>query len=294
VGTPTETEEVEVVSRRISTRSAAAVLALAVGGVGAVVPAAYGAPPGNGGQWTHAYQSTVGAKTAAMSEIIKEQLKGHTITITATGDFDWSRSIGHTLVSVSVPGAAAEKLNEVVAGSNEYVEFPPAIRSVLSGKAWVEVPIGSAGSNAETENPTTLLAILEAGSSAVRRVGTARLDGVQTTIYTATIDPSQDLQHLSPQLRKLEQQSLSQFAGTTSVPVELWVDGQGRVRQLVEHATLTPKAESAAAAAGTIRMVVTVGLSHYGLPVSVTIPPASQVSHKPLSQVLDGTGSQTD
>jgi hypothetical protein len=162
----------------------------------------------------------------------------------------------------------------------------------LGGKGWIEVSLGSAGSSAETDNPTTMLALLEAGSSGVKKVGSARLDGVDTTIYRATIDPSQADQNLPSQLRKSEQQALSQFAGTTRVPVELWVDAQGRVRQLVEHATLTPKAGSAAAAAGPIHMVVTVGLSNYSTPVSVTVPPQSQVSHQPLSG-LQGGGSQS-
>jgi hypothetical protein len=267
-------------------------LAVALSGVGMVAPVAYGEPATGGGPLSKAYQSTVGAKTADMSMSLKEQVHGQAITISAKGAFDWSRSLGHMSMTISAPPSGPERLNEVLAGSDEYVQLPAAARSAVGGKAWIEVSLGSGGSSAETDNPTTMLALLEAGSSGVKKVGSARLDGVDTTVYRAIVDPSQEDQNLPSQLRKSEQQVLSQFAGTTSVPVELWVDGQGRVRQLVEHATLTPKAGSAAASAGPIHMVVTVGLSNYGTPVSVTVPAQSQVSHQPLSQ-LQGGGSQS-
>lgn len=122
------------------------------------------------------------------------------------------------------------------------------------------------------QGPATSLALLQsASSSGVRKVGTATLYGSSTTEYKTTIDlnkvaSASGKPPLTPAIAKLE----SEYH-LSSIPVTVWLDEQDRVRRLVEEVNIPAAASHPSASA-----VITVDLTAFDVPVTLTPPPAGQ------------------
>jgi hypothetical protein len=108
-------------------------------------------------------------------------------------------------MQLNVP-AAATPLEAVAANGSFYVRGGP-VDSFANGK-WVRVKAGDRGFDLGQADPAKLLEYLRSSSS-VERLGQATVRGVQTTHYVARVR-----------------------AGTSRVPLDVWVDGQGLVRRL--------------------------------------------------------------
>ncbi len=91
--------------------------------------------------------------------------------------------------------------------------------------------------------------------------------------------------------------------GISSVPVRAWVGPDGLLRQLsvsvdLSHASLagalgTVASGSGGSTASGTNLDVTVGLSHYGQPVDVSLPPASEVTNlNSIGSFLQGMASK--
>jgi len=172
-----------------------------------------------------------------------------------------------------------QTMSEVLIGDSIYVDYP-ALSSELGGKQWAEIDLsktnGSLGSlssliaSAKNENPTTQISALVA-SGDVTKVGTATVDGQQTTHYAGTMTSAQMLDstaqnsHLTAaQLSNLK--SLLQTGGVTSETVDLWVSSSGLPVEM---------RYSSKSATGTINGDMF--MSDWGAPVTVGAPPASEV-----------------
>jgi hypothetical protein len=123
------------------------------------------------------------------------------------------------------------------------------------------------------------------------KVGTATIGGVETTEYSAAIDLSRTsgttgvVQQMLPKLEQL--------IGSNELPVDVWVDGTGRLAQFEMNTELLHApagASSQEAGAFPIRETITETLSKWGTTVNVSAPPASQVMQINLSQVLGSAG----
>jgi hypothetical protein len=289
----------ETGQRCIGAAAAAALAVMAVGAaeLGAFASPATAAPAHGFSAFSKAYQTTIGQKTSDVSLTIKENVEGQSISITASGAFDYGDNAGHLTLNINA-GSGTETLQEVLSNGQAYVELPSSDQSLLGGKPWIAVPVGGAGSSGLSgESPTSALSLLETNASGVIKVGSATIDGVTTTEYRAKVNPNKASANASPQLRKYLHQALSQFSGLHSLPIQVWIDGQDRIRQIKETVTLKPNVGSAAASAGAVHVATTVNLSNYGVPVTVTVPPPDQVSHESLSQLgagaSGGSGSTT-
>ena len=118
-------------------------------------------------------------------------------------------------------------------------------------------------------DPAQLFQTLQDASSSMTLVGSDKIGGVDTTHYTGNI--------------AVPTQQGSSGAQSASVPVDVWVDGQGRIARV--QSTLS--GGSGAAISGK----VTVDLHDYGKAVSIEAPPAGQI--KDLSDALGVLGSGT-
>lgn len=283
----------ETGQRRIGTAAAVAMTVVAVGAaeLGALSPA-MAAPAHGSNTFAKAYQKTVAQKTSDISLAMHETVGGQAIKITASGAFNYAADEGHLTMKINLGSAgAAQTLQEVLANGQAYIQLPSSEQSLLGGKPWIAVGIGTSGGAVSGESPTSALSLLQASTSGVKKVGSATIDGLPTTEYRANVDPTKAAAKQSPQMRKVFQQALSQFAGLHSVPVQVWIDNQNRIRRIKEAVTLKPNTGSAAASAGQVKVATTVDLTNYGVPVSVTVPPPDQVSHQSLSQLGAGGSS---
>ncbi|HEV3227894.1 MAG TPA: hypothetical protein VGY97_00355, partial [Solirubrobacteraceae bacterium] len=168
-----------------------------------------------------------------------------------------------------------------------YIEFPnglPNGAGLPGGKKWLKLDLNAAlagkginlnqlGGGLGGVDPSQYLSYLR-GAGHVSKLGTAVIGGVTTTHYHTIIDLKTALQHLSKSTPAASAgiQSLLRTAGSsTKIPVDVWIDGQG----LVRREQIAYAINSGTGAGTTLNF--TIDLSDFGVPVSVTAPPASQV-----------------
>jgi hypothetical protein len=171
-------------------------------------------------------------------------------------------------------------------GSVAYVQVPSSLQALLGGKPWVKADATTAEGLAGQVlgvpglgtglDFTGLLEWLRGVSGQVTVVGTDTIHGAVATHYHADVDLAKAAASAPSGSRaKLEQAALA--AGQT-IPVEVWIDNQGRLRQL--KASFDPsklQAPPGGPTKGLGTVVATVDLWNFGTAVNVIPPPADQV-----------------
>ena len=157
------------------------------------------------------------------------------------------------------------------------------IPELTDGKRWLKLDLsgltdmlGDAAASSESSNPVDGLEALRGVSSDVTEVGTETVRGVETTHYRATIDLAKALADAPADARDGAQDLLDR-AGTPTIPVDVWLDAQDRVRKY----TMQLDSESNGAT-----VAVTYEFYDFGAPVDVTAPPADEVAD--LGSVFEG------
>jgi hypothetical protein len=169
-------------------------------------------------------------------------------------------------------------IDEILSGTALYLKVPGL--SSQTGKPWVEINLrglsGTLGAalnqliqNAETSNPLTQTQELTASKNA-HEVGTQVIDGVSTTHYAGTLTPSAALAKLSPSLRQDLSSAMGELQG--NIAWNIWTDSQHNLRKLTESYTV---------AGSPLNLTMTI--SSINQSVSVTVPPAGQVTVLPAS-----------
>ena len=173
---------------------------------------------------------------------------------TAASITDYVMRMVNGVVYVQLPAPVARRLGT-----------PPGIR-------WLWIATTSIGTTPSAipgggeSDPTQFLASLERVSNDVTTVGTDEVRGVESTHYHAIVDFKKaiDKAKVPAGLRKSLSDAFAKASpNARSVPVDVWVDGNG----LVRHVTL--------------RIGVTVGSVDYfdfGVPVSLKAPPDNEVA----------------
>jgi hypothetical protein len=159
---------------------------------------------------------------------------------------------------------------------------------VADGKPWVKVDVNKVGQQAGFDakglidqirriNPAEQTKMFT-GSKDARRVGTEKVEGVETTHYTGTVTVRDALSRLDAQTRERARQWLPEHASDEKIAFDLWTDEDQLPRKLVT------KDAGEGAKAGTL----TVLYSAYGESFSVNPPPADQVGEFSLGSFLGG------
>lgn len=237
-----------------------------------------------------AYQSALAVHTADLTfDVSVTPASGSTTKLTGSGAIQWQPLAAQFQISLPLGSSGDTNLAFRLIGDDIYVQVPSQLASQTGGKTWIGGSISSLVSSGQAGefDPADELAVLGAHASSVTKVGRTTAGGVATTEYTADIDlsdttgESSTLQQLMPKL----EQSL----GTDELPVQVWIDGGGRLVQFSESVVLknAPSGVSSqAAGAFPLKETVTETLTNYGTPVSVTAPPAAQVMQIDLGQLL--------
>lgn len=219
-------------------------------------------------------------------------LLGREVSFGAEGLYDYERQRGSLTMDMSavVPGAAglgAFELRQL--GSTLYMRMPAvAGASVPHGKEWLSVDLDAAldkaglgGINPANlqQDPSQFLTLLRASSVDVQEAGYDTVRGADVTRYTAkldlrkSVDASLDQLELSDEqeaaLRRAAEQ-LADQVGAKAIPVEVFVDADGRLRRLNMDLSMTVQGQRLA-------LEQTVDYYDFGVEVDVDAPPASQV-----------------
>ncbi len=305
-------------ARRIA--AVAVVVSLVAAGAVAVAAGAAAAGGGSGSGATTPGSSRgalAGAATRSMAArsvaftVQASQTSGATTTTLLSGSGAVDLATDVSRVSASVPalsgivGSGDDTVSLVTSGSAVYVGVP-ALAPLTGGKTWLGGTLpkdGHPGSSGQATlailaDPARLIGLLGSSAGPVTRVGPAVLGGVPTTEYRTTVS----LAGLASRLDRGHALGARAAAilgriGNTSVPVTAWVAGDGTLRQLSASILLTRatlgglvgevasgSANGSAATRSTAATTLTVGFSHYGEPVAVSVPPSAQVTN--LGSVL--------
>ena len=214
---------------------------------------------------------------------------GGTVTATGTGNFD----TGEAAAEVAMADGPRESTITVLrTGTGVYARLPGGMNPMSTGKPWVsidaptlarltELALGESAAHI-TGAPLDALAYLRAVSGDVTVVGTDTTRGEPTTRYRAAVDPARAAAQLPGALRA---HAPASGAAPASLPADVWIDGEGRLRKLV---ITDPADAGAGAAAGTVPApaadpppgptTITLELWDFGTPVEVSAPPADQVA----------------
>lgn len=169
-------------------------------------------------------------------------------------------------ITVDLPGTGS--IEVISAGGRTYAKLPPALNK--TGKPYVLVTPTSS-------NPTIrgLASSLQTGLSSasvgdyhtfvqaaesVRLRGSEQVAGVDTTHYSVVVNVDK-----LPDTVQGKQTLVA--AGVTTIPVELWVDRQGRPVQVSENLSV-----------GSQQITSKDVISKYNEPVSISAPPPGQVA----------------
>jgi len=205
-----------------------------------------------------------------------------------SGSFDFTLDLGSIPQVAALLGTSKVRIDEILEGSTIYLKLPPALNRspALHGKPWMKVNVGDAAraaglsgfssllNNPAASDPTQLLRYLRATSGGVTKLGTATVDGFQTTHYRARIQLDRVPDAFPPSARAQVRQTvaaLEQVTHVHSIPVDVWIDGQHLVRRENLSLDLGVAGQSVTAA-------IRVDIPSYGPQPAPQLPPASQVA----------------
>ena len=157
-------------------------------------------------------------------------------------------------------------------------EMKPWVKADLD--SFYEQQYGQSFSEMQANNPTDptqqLEALKDVGS--VERIGQEKIRGASTTHYRAVMDLKKAAAQEGPEAQKAYDKMIEQ-TGTSEIPIDVWLDEQGRARRFAMDMTTTvPMPASDPSAGGTtteekIRVTTTEDIFDFGVPVNVSPPP---------------------
>jgi len=264
----------------------AAAIALALSGSGCGTSTAALDPVAQAAEAT----SHLGGAHIALSVQVAAPGLPQPFTMSGQGFFNYSSEEGTlSLDTTSLPAGVSATLpsgplhiEEIFKSSTIYVGSPLFAGKLPGGARWLKIDLGrfaqAVGFNLQQlaggqSNPAQLLQYLKATSGSVELVGGGRVRGVATSHYRAAVDlgkvadvlPSSDRGQLHAALAKLIAQ-----AGTSKIPVNVWVDAQHLVRRLTLALSLSTGGQPA-------QVNMTMELYEFGPTPSLNPPPAGEV-----------------
>jgi hypothetical protein len=217
-------------------------------------------------------------------------------SIPGTGVFDLRHRSGRLDLDFSKLAALAggrlgragdATVEERIVYPDLYIRAPFLSRSIPGGKRWIKLDLAAAGRRLLGANPTQLLTQnspadeleqLRATSGDVHRVGADTVRGVRTTHYRATLD-LRKLPDRLPAARRAQARQLVnrliQLTGTSTVPVDVWVDARRLVRRMRVAYSFRPT--TGQTTSRPVGLGVTIDFFDFGAKRAIEPPPSGQV-----------------
>jgi hypothetical protein len=232
------------------------------------------------------------AGTAGVTVSSRTAVLGQNVDLNGTGVLDLAHQTADLTVQVPVLGGPVRTL---IANGILYAQVPAGFALFVPGaKPWVSInldrltqqqfgasltQLGLGGSS----NPLTQLGYLQ-GIQDAREIGPEPVGGTPTTHYAATIDLERTPAAQDPATRPAVQRLESQL-GSPSLPVDVWIDDSGRLRQVAQTLQAAPAAGTPAASDPThTSQTTTITVTGFGVPGPMSPPPPDQVTD--LAQLL--------
>lgn len=269
----------------ITTIAAALLVLLTACGAGATSTAP--PPPASNGEVVRrAVTASRDAGPAAVTLLNRTSSGGQDVDLTGDGVLDLGARTAD--VAIDLPSLGG-RVRVLFVGGVLYAALPPQIAGfVNAGRPWVSVdvdrlaqtqlgaPLSQLG--VSPTNPADQLAWLQAVRDDARLVGPEPIDGTPTTHYAAVVDLDRVPAAQDPAQRPAIDR-LKARLGTAMLPVDVWIDPQGRLRRVSQ--TLTTPAKPGIPPTGA---TTTLTFTRFGATPVAPAPPSEQVSD--LSRLL--------
>jgi hypothetical protein len=215
--------------------------------------------------------------------------------VTTDGTYDFSAH--RSTISVDLPsikGVSLGKVDGIVDKGVLYMKIPSLLADQLGGTEWLKLDLAKATekvadvdvsgvTRAASGDPGIALENLK-GATAVTAVGDERVRGDLTTHYRATIDTAKAIDAASSDQKDALSKADDVF-GTKTVPAEIWIDREGRMRRL-RLAVDTSKSNVPGASTVGGQGAVIYELYDFGTTVKAALPPSDKTAD--LADVVPG------
>jgi hypothetical protein len=170
-----------------------------------------------------------------------------------------------------------------------YIGGSAEMAKEMDGKSWMKFDLAELGADQELnglgaasqaeQNPATESTFLT-GAKDVKKVGTEKIDGVETTRYSGTVtldDLRASLKEKDAKAAERGEKSIKQYEkmGVEKLTMDMWIDGEDRTKQFRMRGDATK---------GPLDM--TIKFLDFNQPVTAEAPPAKDVAD--LAETLKG------
>ncbi len=210
------------------------------------------------------YDDARAARSVRMEGEVSVRAAGRDMTVPLDGAIDFEHDAARfsiSLAGLGIPGLGDADLEARVVDGRLYLDVGDVAGALLGG-SWAEIPLATMG-GASTD-PTGVLDMLR-GVTRVERIGTDTIRGVEATHFRGTISLADAIDR-APEDRREDLRRAFGVAGA-QIPVDVWVDGRDR-----------PVRFAATLATGGVDAEVRLDLFDYGADITVTAPPADEVT----------------
>jgi hypothetical protein len=224
---------------------------------------------------TVSVQATADGSSVNISGSFQEQLHP---SVLLEADFSNFSAAGQ-----SMPGGLAE----IITTKALYMKFPTLTQALKTSKPWVEIPLTGSGlggtlssllNDVQSSSPLTQTQLLS-GATDVKKVGTSTVGGVSVTEYEGSVPFGVALAKLPASLRSQLGSEISKAGGIQTINFKIWVDGQNLPRKEIITETGT-----------SINETITVNITSYNQPVSITLPTVAQTYVIPAGALSGANG----
>ncbi len=214
-------------------------------------------------------------------DVTVSQPGSSSVDITGSGEFDYAKHTGvitETIPSVSGNPGGTVEIREF--GQTVYVKVPNATDP---SRPWVKTDartFGSQNGGAGASDPSQFLSYLRGASSGITDEGADTVRGTHTRKLKANLDLRKAAAKLPTDRRAAVEKAIQQL-GTSTIPAEVWIDDQGRLRKMTFSLQVNAGGQGttgSTSATQTASFSLTLELFDYGAPVDVSPPPSSQIS----------------
>src|SRR3954471_15249062 len=220
-----------------------------------------------------AVSATQSESTARMTFTTQGDVAGQSIKGNGSGIVQFKPPKAQLNLKMSAAGQEIS-FDEVMDGTTMYMKLPKeAMAGVPGGKSWIKLDLDKASGGAisgamnASQDPASQLKLLSVLTDA-KEVGKDKVGGEQTTHYHGDLDYNKVAKSGPRELRKAAELALKVTADAT-VPVDVWIDDSGRVRQ--QRLVLNTKAVAGSPAQ---KQTMTIGYTDFGVDASAIKAPS--------------------
>jgi hypothetical protein len=203
---------------------------------------------------------------------------GQNIPMHGTGTFDRKGKLGQMSLTTRVGGRSLT-IDEITQGRTFYMSSDAFKSELPSGKSWLKldldkfakakgIDLSALAGNGAQGDPSQALEYLK-GAGTSTKVGSETVDGVPTTHYHVVVDLRKAAAKSGAADAKSSVEKLIRLTGTSTIPVDVWVDKDHLVRRETMKYDETIQGQK-------MTMAMTIDMTKFGVEITAKVPPASE------------------